>query len=123
MRMKWFIVLLFFLLAFQGGPVAFIQYSGGALAGIIFLYYYARVGGQYSMYTGNSSSQQSLFRIKERWQNYFRQKRLKEKQEEINRRIEIKAEVDYLLEKISKEGIRSLSSKEKKFLDHASKEF
>ena len=57
-------------------------------------------------------------RVKE----YFRKRRLHKKQEEINHRINLHDEVDRLLEKISREGQNSLSRKERKFLDEASKE-
>ena len=52
-----------------------------------------------------------------------KKKRLKKKQEEIDRRISMKEEVDRLLEKISRDGMDSLSRKEKAFLDKASREF
>jgi hypothetical protein len=41
---------------------------------------------------------------------------------EILRRIEMKEELDRILEKISREGMNSLTKEEKKFLDKASKE-
>ena len=119
MKMKWFILLLFILLAFSGGGASLIQYSGGALAGAIFLYYYARKG---SIGSVSSPFKKIASGLWERWERYKRKRRIQAKQEEINRRIAMKAKVDELLEKISKKGIKSLSSREKSFLDSASKE-
>ena len=118
MRMKWVIGLLFVvgglfaILAGAWGHV--IQYGGGALSAALFLFYYARQGS-----TPGRRSPGLFDRLRERQ----RKKRLRRKQEEINRRIEMKDEVDRLLEKISREGMDSLSRKEKAFLDRSSKEF
>lgn len=119
MRMKWFIVIIFGLIMLSGGSAVIIQYSGGALAAAIFLYYYARKNNQ------NSPLNMSVVRngIGQRWQEYQRKKRLKKKQQEIEKRIQTKAQVDTLLEKISKNGIDSLDRQEKKFLDKASQEY
>ena len=123
MKMKWFIVLLFIFLAFPGGASALVQYSGGALAGAFFLYHYARKGRHRSLYSNVQAPPTSLFgSLKNRWDSYVRRRRLEAKQKEIERRIQMKAQVDALLEKISQKGMASLSRKEKTFLDHASKE-
>ena len=61
-------------------------------------------------------------RFKARLEEQKKKKRLDKKRKEIERRIEMKEEVDRLLEKISREGMDSLSRKEKTFLDKASKE-
>ena len=121
MKMKWFILLLFVMLALPGGGSKLIQYSGGALAGAFFLYYYARKGGGYSVYAKAGLFTQIASGLSGRWEGYTRKRRLQAKQEEIEKRIAMKTEVDRLLEKISKEGMGSLSSKEKHFLDTASK--
>ncbi len=125
LKMKWFTLLIFLLLLLSGGYVALIQYSGGAIASALFLYYYASGG----------SSKKSLFKLDiggnddslrggfiQKWKEYKHKKKMKVKQAEINKRIEMKNKVDALLGKISKEGIESLSKKEKVFLDKASKE-
>lgn len=52
-----------------------------------------------------------------------RKRRLEKKRKQIEQRIDMKYEVDRLLEKISKEGMSSLTRKERAFLDRASKEF
>ncbi|MBE7440274.1 MAG: rhomboid family intramembrane serine protease [Spirochaetales bacterium] len=110
LKMKWIILILFLLTSLYGFPESLLQQSGGALAATFFLYYHARR-------RGSPSSGES--RIKE----YFRRRRLKRKQREIDSRIQMKAEVDRLLDKISREGMNSLSRKEKTFLDRASREF
>ena len=122
LKMKWFIVILFLMLALPGGSARLIQYIGGALAGSILLYYYARrsVDNSYGISTDLPSFWQ---RIKIRWQEYARKKHLRQKQNEIDKRIAIKAKVDKLLDKISKEGMKSLSRKEKQFLDEASEKY
>ena len=122
MKMKWFILILFALLALPGGGAKLVQYSGGALAGAFFLYYYARKGGGYSVYAKEGLFTRTISGLRGRWEQHKRKHRLQAKQEEIERRIAIKTKVDHLLDKISKEGMDSLSSKEKKFLDAASKE-
>lgn len=122
MKMKWFILLLFALLALPGGGAKFIQYSGGAVAGAFFLYYYARKGNKTSVYVKTGLFTQIGSSIRRRWEEYTRKRRLQAKQEEIKKRIAMKNKVDQLLEKISKEGMDALSSKEKNFLNSASKE-
>jgi len=117
LRMKWFILILFVLMAGSGQIGQIILYSGGALGGTLFLYYYVKRGNLYS-YTPPSSGKT----LREKIADYTKKKRLEKKREEIEKRIRMKEEVDRLLEKISKEGIGSLSRKEKAFLDTASKE-
>ncbi|MCB1175179.1 MAG: rhomboid family intramembrane serine protease [Leptospiraceae bacterium] len=112
-----------------------ISMSSGALSGALFLYYYAHKGLRGTSADQNwstrSSSAGSVDRyghpggtggagLKTRIAQYRKQKRLQAKQDQINRRIEMKEEVDRLLARISRDGMDSLSSKEKKFLDKAS---
>ena len=115
-RMKWVVIFLLFVRALFGSTGSFLQYSGGALAGALFIYYYAKVGSKESTKTGKGSPVSQL-------KEYLRKRRLRKKQEVIQQRIHMKEEVDRLLEKISKEGMDSLTRKEKAFLDRASKEF
>ena len=136
-RMKWLILLLWVFLAVLGGVNVFLIYLGGALAGTAFIYYYARrgrsaggefgpPGPEFSGMTGSGGSGGSSANapgLADRTREYFRKRRLRKKQAEIERRINVKDEVDRLLEKISREGIDSLTRKEKSFLDKASKEF
>lgn len=133
-RMKWLILLLWVFLAVLGGVNVFLIYLGGALAGTFFIYYYARrgrsasgnfgpSGPEFSGMAGGKRSGGSGPGLTDRIREYFRKRRLRKKQAEIDRRINVKEEVDRLLEKISREGIDSLTRKEKAFLDKASKEF
>ena len=122
MKMKWFIILIFILLAFWGKASSLIQYSGGAIAAACFLYYYARKANKSPIYPTGSLKKIKLS-LKEKWQNYNHKKAMHAKRVELENRIERKEEVDRLLDKISKNGINSLTRKEKKFLDIASKEF
>ena len=139
MKMKWMILIIFVLLFLFNFPSQFVLGIGGALMGALFVYYYARKGrrsaGRYGSGAAagaagaaaagaaglGAASQAGGF--SGRLQEIFRKRRLKKKQEEINRRIDVKQEVDRLLEKISREGMDSLTRKEKKFLDNASREF
>lgn len=128
-RMKWLVLIIFVLLCFGDFPNQFILQSGGALAGALFVYYYARKGRSSSRATGGFAGTTGASGAATGagplglLQEGMRKRRLAKKQAEINRRIDIKTEVDRLLEKISREGMDSLSRKEKKFLDQASKEF
>jgi len=119
LRVKWLIIILFVLYALFGNNDQIALLSGGALAGSLFILYYAKKGKMHS----NRDYEAPAKPLRERWQDYRKKRRLKKKQAEINRRIEMKNEVDRLLEKISKQGMDSLSRKEKRFLDSASKEF
>ncbi len=123
MKIKWFIFLLFFILSFFGGTASLVQHSGGALGGALFLYYYARKGRQYSIYSSSSFSESLKPSLMEKWEKYKHKKKMQKKQQEIDERIAGKARVDELLEKISRKGISSLSRTEKNFLDKMSKEF
>ncbi len=125
MKMKWFIILLFGLLALPGGSSSLIQYSGGALAGALFLYYYARKGRNYSVYSETNFvnyKSHAFSGMRKRWDEYKHKQFMRKKQAEIDERISMKAKVDHLLDKISKRGISSLNRKEKSFLDKASQE-
>ena len=124
MKMKWLVLFIFILMAISGAERTIIQYSGGALSAAGFLFYYVRKGRLYSYNYGpkTAANKDSLDPV-EKFKLYLKKQRLKKKQEEINKRINMKDEVDRILEKISKEGMNSLSKKEKEFLDQASREF
>lgn len=145
-KMKWLIMGLFgfiFLFALGGNLDTVVLYSGGALAGAFYLFYHARRGRVMAentyRYEGStrSSSVSGGFAARDPGQasgkksgglfswieEKKKKKRLQKKQAEIDRRISMKEEVDRLLEKISREGMDSLSRKEKAFLDKASREF
>ena len=119
-RMKWLVLVIFVMLFTWDFPNQFILQLGGALAGALFVYYYARRGRQ-SPAGGRASAAPAG--ILGGIQESLRRRRLAKKQGEIDHRIEMKAEVDRLLEKISRDGIQSLSRKERRFLDQASGQF
>ncbi len=122
-RMKWLVLIILALSALFGSQMRVVLYSGGAVTAALFLYYYARRGRNQSVYAPPSAPAKGKPGLRERWNEYWRKRRLRRKQEEINQRIAMKNEVDRLLEKISRQGMDSLSRKEKAFLDRASKEF
>ncbi len=142
LRMKW-IVLILFIFLLMGRTDTLVMQLASAASGVLFLFLKSRSGRLYQdSYSGNpyystrSSSQPAsrfaagadtekmgmVARFKARLEEQKKKKRLDKKRKEIERRIEMKEEVDRLLEKISREGMDSLSRKEKTFLDKASKE-
>lgn len=143
LRMKWIVLILFLFLLF-GSMHTLVMHLSSAAFGGLFLYMKARRGRLYQdssvtgggYYSTRSSSQPAsrfaagadtekmgmVARFKARLEEQKKKKRLDKKRKEIERRIEMKEEVDRLLEKISREGMDSLSRKEKTFLDKASKE-
>ncbi|MCB1303846.1 MAG: rhomboid family intramembrane serine protease [Leptospiraceae bacterium] len=140
LRMKWLILILLVMLIALGQLQGLILYSGGALAGALYLFYHARRGRvmaenprgfQGSTRSSSISGGIGAQHLHEKesggitgwWKDRQKKKRLRKKQEEIDRRISMKEEVDRLLQKISEEGMDSLTRKEKAFLDQASREF
>ncbi len=111
-------ILVFAVLIAVSSMVALLQVLGGALGGALFIYYYLRKGNR----TYGQSVEDRTMTLSERWEEFKKKRRLNKKKAEIERRIEMKEEVDRLLEKISKSGMKSLSSKEKALLDRASRE-
>ncbi len=136
-RMKYLILILWVIYAlsavFDKEYNQFLIFLGGALAGTSYIYYYARrgrkrgsygpPGPEFSGMGGGRPGSVGGPGLRARVTEYFRKRRLRRKQAEIERRINVKDEVDRLLEKISREGINALTRKEKAFLDKASKEF
>ncbi|MCE9600450.1 MAG: rhomboid family intramembrane serine protease [Spirochaetia bacterium] len=116
MKIRWLILVILILMAIPSLE-SVLQVSGGALGGALFLYYYIRKGNP--TYTERVSESPGLM---ERWNEFRRKRRLEKKRREIERRIDLKDEVDRILDKISKTGMKSLSRKEKDLLDTASKE-
>ncbi|MBW7857621.1 MAG: rhomboid family intramembrane serine protease [Leptonema sp. (in: Bacteria)] len=136
MRMKW-VVLMLFVFLLLGSLQTLILNLAGATYAFMFLWLVAKQGQSSSsssdFYSSRSSSQPSRLqtvnpetsffsKLKAKREEAKRQKRLEEKRRQIEERIEMKEEVDRLLEKISTHGVDSLSRKEKTFLDKASKE-
>ena len=78
------------------------------------------------MYIGkvyNSDYRFSLNNTKGFISQFLKNERLKRKQQEIDKRIEAKKIIDTLLEKIAREGMSSLSPKEKKQLEWARRHY
>lgn len=118
MKMRW-LILIFLVLMAVTSLEHILQVTGGALGGAAFVYYYVRRGNQsYSSYEEPPASGG----IKVWWEEFKKKRRLEKKRKEISRRIDLKEEVDRILEKISKTGMQSLTRKEKALLDQASKE-
>ncbi|NUM41584.1 MAG: rhomboid family intramembrane serine protease [Leptospiraceae bacterium] len=109
-KIKYMVAILMLMLAFsQGKNIAHIAHLGGVLGGLIFLYFIKKINT-------TSNFQFSL-------KDYFHKRKMKRLQEEINKRVNAKERVDELLEKISKQGMKSLSRKEKQFLNEASNKY
>jgi membrane associated rhomboid family serine protease len=120
MKMKWVVLIIFLMMALSGSQRTLIQYSGGALFAAVYLFYYVKKGRLYShTYPVANKGAGPIQQLK----IYLKKRRLEKKQQQINKRIHMKEEVDRILEKISKEGMQSLTRKEKSFLDKASREF
>lgn len=116
MKVRWMILIILILMAIPSLE-SVLQISGGALGGAAFLYYYIRKGNP--VYTETSRQSPGIM---ERWNEFRRKRRLEKKRREIERRIDMKEEVDRILDKISRTGMKSLTRKEKNLLDTASRE-
>lgn len=99
-----------------GGNVSHIGHLGGLISGFIFMYVMSkrRLAG-----TGNKKDilQENFIT------RAFKDLRLKRKKKDIDNRIKAKKIIDELLEKIARSGMSSLSSKEKKLLEWARKNY
>jgi membrane associated rhomboid family serine protease len=111
LKAKYFVMILMLMIVFsQGGHIAHMAHLGGIVGAVIFIKLYhgwksdSKVGGW------------SLSR-------YLQKRRFQRYQKEMNSREDAKTRVDQLLEKISKDGMNSLSRSEKKFLNEASKKY
>lgn len=136
LKMKWVALIMFIFLAF-GSLNHLILNVGGTIFAGLYLYWLAKKGSikaEYNRYSMRSSSQINRIyaeentkvslkqTIKNKWDELQKKRRLERKKKEILKRIEMKEELDRILDKISKEGMNSLTKEEKKFLDKASKE-
>jgi membrane associated rhomboid family serine protease len=117
--MKWLVLIIMGMLFLSGSVNSMILHSGGALAGALTLLVYAKQGRIYSGYLMNSATPGKKFSIIDYIKKFNKKRRLARKQAVINERIDMKDRVDLLLDKISKQGIGSLTKKEKVFLDEA----
>ncbi|MCC5814810.1 MAG: rhomboid family intramembrane serine protease [Leptospira sp.] len=110
LKAKYFVFILMLMIAFaQGGRVAHMAHAGGFLGGFLFVRYF------------------DLFRNLLNWNfsfsRYMQKRKFKKYQEEMDMRVNSKQKVDELLEKISKYGMKSLTKKERTFLNEASKDY
>ncbi|MBN2402982.1 MAG: rhomboid family intramembrane serine protease [Spirochaetes bacterium] len=97
-----------------GGTISHIGHLGGLFSGFVFIIYKrkkSRLKNKNEASTGGKVSQ------------FLMQERLKRKQQEIDKRIQAKNIIDSLLEKIAKEGMGSLTHKEKSDLEWARKHY
>lgn len=97
-----------------GGAISHIGHLGGLITGFIFIMYKRRKSEN-----KNKSESMPGGAISE----FLKQERLKRKQQEIDRRIKAKNIIDSLLEKIAREGMGSLTHKEKSDLEWARKHY
>ncbi|MCW7473330.1 rhomboid family intramembrane serine protease [Leptospira levettii] len=112
MRAKYFVMIVMLMVLFaQGERVAHFAHLGGAIGGLILM----------KLYTGWKGTKSSL----PTWSlsRYLQKRRFMRYQEEMAKRENAKTKVDELLEKISKNGMESLSRKERKFLNEASQKY
>jgi membrane associated rhomboid family serine protease len=111
LKAKFFVMILMLMIVFsQGGHIAHMAHLGGVIGAFILIKLYH--GWQSSASSGGWSL--SRYLQKRRFQRY---------QKEMYSRENAKKRVDELLEKISKDGMNSLSRSEKKFLNEASQKY
>ncbi|TDY72240.1 rhomboid family intramembrane serine protease [Leptospira meyeri] len=112
MRAKYFVMIVMLMVLFaQGERVAHFAHLGGAIGGFFLM----------KVYTGWKKKVGSL----PTWSlsRYLQKRRFMRYQEEMAKRENAKTKVDELLEKISKNGMDSLSRSERKFLNEASQKY
>jgi membrane associated rhomboid family serine protease len=117
-KMK-YLVFFFGLIEFFGtlssGPgtnISHIGHIGGLISGFFFILYWRKKG-----FSGAGASKPGFF------SSILRKQRLEKKKKDIETRIEAKKIIDSLLEKIAREGMQSLTKKDKKQLDWARKHY
>ena len=98
----------------SGGNISHIGHIGGLISGFFYIIYKRKKSLKTN---GNTSSKSGKIA------RFLLQERIKKKQQEINERIRAKDIIDSLLEKIAKEGMSSLSHKEKNDLEWARKHY
>jgi len=96
-------------LFYQKENIAVWAHLGGALGGFIYFFLNRKYRFEFDGWLD--------------LQDYFRRKKFKKYQEEMESKLSAKDKVDELLEKISKNGYNSLSKKEKQFLNEASSKY
>lgn len=99
----------------SGGTISHIGHIGGIISGFIFITYRKR-----KMRKPDREAPQAA---KGNVVQFVTRDRLKQKQQEIETRIKAKKTIDMLLEKIAREGMASLTNKEKSNLEWARKHY
>jgi len=99
----------------SGGNISHIGHLGGLISGYIYMVY--KRGG--SQPEDEKPGNNNVHLINE----FLKKERLKRKQQEIDKRVEAKNIIDELLEKIARDGMASLSPKERKLLEWARKHY
>jgi membrane associated rhomboid family serine protease len=97
-----------------GGNISHIGHLGGLISGFIYIMYKIRVSPVSQKKSGKGEGAVG---------EYLKKSRLKKKQEDIETRIQAKMIIDRLLEKIAREGMSSLTPKEKKELEWARRHY
>ncbi len=111
LKAKYFVMILMLMIVFsQGGHIAHMAHLGGILGAFVLIKLYHGWQG------ASKSSGWSLSR-------YLQKRRFQRYQAEMYKGENAKKRVDELLEKISKDGMNSLSRSEKKFLNEASQKY
>ncbi|MDZ4727839.1 MAG: rhomboid family intramembrane serine protease [Leptospira sp.] len=111
LKAKFFVMILMLMIVFsQGGHIAHMAHLGGIIGAFILIKLY---------HNWQSSSKPTGWSLS----RYLQKRRFQRYQVEMNSRENAKKRVDELLEKISKDGMNSLSRSEKKFLNEASQKY
>lgn len=97
-----------------GGAVSHIGHIGGVISGLIYIIFKRNKPAKAENTNALKTSKLNQFLMQER---------LKKKQQEIDKRIQAKNIIDSLLEKIAKEGMSSLTHKERSDLEWARKHY
>lgn len=97
-----------------GGNISHIGHLGGLISGFVYILYRVRISP-----VSRKTPKSGEGTVGE----YLKKSRLKKKQEEIETRIQAKMIIDRLLEKIAREGMSSLTPKEKKELEWARRHY
>ncbi|MFN3604416.1 MAG: DUF1751 domain-containing protein [Leptonema sp. (in: bacteria)] len=131
-KMKWVILLMFLFMILSSLNYFVISLGGVLSSGLYFFlkklkqsqsYTYSNVNLNLKNDSAQNLEKKNFFtKIKDKISQFQKKKRIERKRQEILKRIEMKEELDRILEKISRQGIESLTRAEKKFLDKASKE-
>jgi len=105
-KAKFFVLILMLLLTFsQNTQVAHLAHLGGALGGFLYYRFFWKTKVEFSL------------------SKFLQKRKMKRYQKEMNQRVFAKDEVDRILDKISKQGMDSLTRTERNFLNEASKKY